>query len=122
MSFGPHTVTHPVLARAGDRQAEHEIVESWRRLREEARAAVPFFCYPNGQPGDYGSREMAVLERAGLLGSVIGTADYADTKTLRRGGRERFQIPRFSWPDDIARLAQCVSGLERLKQLVLRRA
>jgi len=121
MSFGPHTVTHPVLSRTENRQSEHEIDESWRRLRAEARAPTPVFCYPNGQPGDFGEREFRTLTRAGFLGAVVGTAGYASAAALRGDTASRFAVPRYSWPGDVPTLAQYASGLERLKQLVLRR-
>ena len=48
MTFGPHTVTHPILSRVSDEQSRWELTESWRRLGEEASQPVPVFCYPNG--------------------------------------------------------------------------
>lgn len=124
MSFGPHTVTHPILARTHDRQAETEITESWRRLREEAASPVPVFCYPNGKPGDYGLREYQILAKAGLIGAVVGRPGYVESREhLTTGTTDtRFQIPRFSWPEDVPTVAQYVSGLERLKGLLLGRS
>jgi peptidoglycan/xylan/chitin deacetylase (PgdA/CDA1 family) len=57
MSFGPHTVTHPILSRTTDEQARGEIAGSWTRLQEEALKPVPVFCYPNGGWDDFGRRE-----------------------------------------------------------------
>jgi len=117
MSFGPHTVTHPILSRTTDAQSEFEITESWRRLRSEARNPVAVFCYPNGQPGDYGEREFATPGRLGL-DSVVGTPGYVRRESLSDVGHARFMIPRYHWPDDIPTLAQFVTGFERIKQLV----
>ncbi len=122
MTFGPHTVNHPILSRTDDPASEREILESWRRVREEARRPVPVFCYPNGQPGDYGPREMHILERLKLLGAVVGSAAYANSAALRKGDLARYQVPRFSWPVGVPELAQYASGLARVKDLVLGRA
>src|SRR5882724_4240087 len=49
-TFGPHTVTHPILALTNDATCNWEIQESYRRVRQETDACVPVLCYPNGQP------------------------------------------------------------------------
>jgi len=49
MSFGPHTITHPLLSRTPDAQSRHEIAGSWNRLRAQAANPVPVWCYPNGR-------------------------------------------------------------------------
>lgn len=121
MTFGPHTVTHPILARAGDAQAAAEIVDSWRRLREAAMAPVPVFCYPNGQPVDYGRREAEALERAGLIAAVAGRPGYLDAPSLggtRSGIAGRFELPRFTWRDDVGEVLRYATGAERLRALV----
>ena len=121
MSFGPHTVTHPILSRTDDERSEYEIVESWRRLQEETRTPAPCFCYPNGQPDDYGAREMRTLERIGMMGAVAGWAAYAHAQGVSRDRLRRFEIPRFSWPGGVSGLAQYASGLARVKQAILGR-
>ena len=52
--FGPHGVSHAVLARTSDGDAAREIRESWERLKAETAYPMPVFAYPNGTPGDYG--------------------------------------------------------------------
>jgi peptidoglycan/xylan/chitin deacetylase (PgdA/CDA1 family) len=116
MRFAPHTVTHPVLSRTDDRQSERELRDSWERLRQEARDPTPVFCYPNGQPGDFGAREMATLDRLGLLAAVTGLPGYAQHAHLAPGaGPARFQIPRFDLAGDPVLAVQVASGLEALK-------
>lgn len=120
MSFGPHTVTHPILSRTPDERSRREIAESWSRLRAEVTHPVPIFCYPNGCWDDFGPREIAVLEELGFRGAVAGENAYADARALKRLAAERFRVPRFGYPEDLPHAIQIVSGVERLKQIVRR--
>jgi peptidoglycan/xylan/chitin deacetylase (PgdA/CDA1 family) len=117
MTFGPHTVTHPVLTRTSDDQSRREMLESWDRLRAMASRPVPIFCYPNGQETDYGAREIAALRAAGFLGAVVGAYSYADAASFSVGDGP-FRVRRFGFPDDLAHVVQCVSGMERAKELL----
>lgn len=114
MSFGPHTVTHPILSRTDDDQARREIDDSWARLREESTHPLPIFCYPNGQRGDFGPREYAILADLGMEGAVVGYSGYA-TLADEAPAAARFTVRRFGFDDSIPQLAQCVTGFERVK-------
>jgi peptidoglycan/xylan/chitin deacetylase (PgdA/CDA1 family) len=116
LSFGPHTVTHPVLARTDDDRARHEVAESWSRLQAEARAPLPVFCYPNGQPGDFGDREIANLAAHGLTGAVTGIPGFADPRAVARVGGGLYRVPRFAYDDDTPAILQYLNGFEHLKQ------
>ncbi|MBP6262004.1 MAG: polysaccharide deacetylase family protein [Nitrospira sp.] len=116
MTFGPHTVTHPILSRTTDVQAKDEIMESWKRVREELNSPVPIFCYPNGGWGDFGTRETDILKNAGLIGAVVGEPGFADPDLLARECAGPYKIRRFGFPETLPRLVQYVSGIERLKQ------
>jgi peptidoglycan/xylan/chitin deacetylase (PgdA/CDA1 family) len=118
MTFGPHSVTHPVLSRTSDEAAQYEITESWARLRAEARSPVPVFCYPNGGWDDFGDREMEILRRSDLVGAVVAEPGYAHAPTFRAGANNRFRVQRFGFPDELPHLVQYVSGVERFKQMV----
>ncbi len=114
MTFAPHSVTHPILARTDDAQARMEIETSWRRLQLEAAAPVPIFAYPNGQYGDFGDREFDVLRSAGLHGAVTGVAGFV-TPRRYHSGSGAYCVPRFPFPSSMPHLIQQVGGLERLK-------
>jgi len=118
MTFGPHTVTHPILSRVSDQQSRWELTESWRRLSEEARRPVPVFCYPNGGSSDYSQREIATLAEMRFLGAVIGSAGFVSSRAVRPGQPESFQTRRFPFPDRLSYLVQSVSGAERMKYLL----
>jgi peptidoglycan/xylan/chitin deacetylase (PgdA/CDA1 family) len=116
-TFGPHTMTHPMLTRVSDDQARGEILQSWDRVRAECGdAAVPVFCYPNGA---YTAREVGILRNSGLAAAVTTTHHYASNRPVSEwSGDERFQTPRFGYREERERFVQVVSGLERLKMAV----
>lgn len=111
MSFGPHTVTHPILSRTDDAQARREIAESWERLREQARSPVPIFCYPNGGWGDFGAREIAYLRAVGMTGAVVGAWGIADARQFTREDAP-FRVRRIPFPAEAAHVIQYASGAE----------
>lgn len=117
-TFGAHTVSHPILARADDATARFEIEESWRRVRAETDAAVSVFCYPNGCPGDMTSREVAVLRGIGVDAAVTSTAGYASRARWSAAPDAPYFIPRFSYGGHRTELAQIVSGVERMKAVI----
>ncbi len=117
MTFGPHTVSHPILSQTSDECLEQEIAGSWQRLQQELANPVPVFCYPNGEQRDYGPREIALLQRLGLRGAVLSTPGYASPEGFQRSAISRFEVPRFSYPTQLPLVIQVVSGMERVKGL-----
>lgn len=116
MSFGPHTVTHPILSRTDAAQSRREILDSWTRLREEARDPVPIFCYPNGGWKDFGPGEIANLREAQLEGAVVGEWGLADSREFNGADADAaFRVRRIPFPEDVPHLVQYVSGVERAK-------
>jgi len=118
MEFGPHTITHPILAQSSDEQAAAEVAGSWDRLQQEAGNPVPIFCYPNGQFLDFGGREIEVVRREGMRGAVSGEPGYFDRAQILRNSDEGFRVRRFAFPDEMMDVIQYVSGIERVKQLL----
>ena len=120
MTFGAHSVTHPILSRTETEQATMEITESWRRVREEARHPVPIFCYPNGHDSDFGEREVAIVRKLGFVGALSSRAGFVDAASFQRGADGPFTIMRQPFPEDLSVLAQYAGGIERLKHIVRR--
>jgi peptidoglycan/xylan/chitin deacetylase (PgdA/CDA1 family) len=118
MTFGPHTVTHPILSCTTSEYAEWEITESWRRVCEEVRSPVPVFCYPNGQWQDFGSRDVEIIRNAGIKGAVVGERGFAASGSFRRDNEGPYRVRRLPFPDTHSDFIQCVSGIERCKQIV----
>jgi peptidoglycan/xylan/chitin deacetylase (PgdA/CDA1 family) len=117
MRFGPHTVTHPVLARTDAAQSHREIEQSWQRLTSEVARPVPVFCYPNGRDSDFGPRESAILQDLGFLGAVTAEGGYA-TAAGFSGSEGAFRVPRFSFSDAHEENLRYASRLEWLWQQV----
>jgi peptidoglycan/xylan/chitin deacetylase (PgdA/CDA1 family) len=119
VSFGPHTVRHPILARVPADRARSEIVESWERLRSEAHRPLAVFCYPNGRLDDFGGREIAVLRSLDFKGAVVTEPGYNEASWFQTNPEARYMLRRFGNADSLPHVVQFVSGLERLKRMVL---
>jgi peptidoglycan/xylan/chitin deacetylase (PgdA/CDA1 family) len=120
MSFAPHTVTHPVLARTTDAQSAFEISESWKRLCTEVSNPVPIFGYPNGRSQDFGFREVSLLRSMKFLGAVTAEPEYVRPTPGSQQEENNFSVPRFMMRDDLPGLIQYVDGIELLKQKLRR--
>jgi peptidoglycan/xylan/chitin deacetylase (PgdA/CDA1 family) len=48
ITFGSHTLTHPILTTMGPAEMEAEIAQSRRLIEERLQRPVEFFAYPNG--------------------------------------------------------------------------
>jgi len=118
-SFGPHSVTHPILSRTNDERSAMEIRTSWDRIRAEAPRAVPVFCYPNGKPDDFTAREIETVRQARLDAALATHPGYASAKGMNMShSSARYALPRFAFPDQHDHLVQIVSGIERAKTLL----
>ena len=122
-SFGPHTITHPILSRLKDSQAELEVSGSWERLKSEVKTPVPVFCFPDGSEGTYSERDVSNIRRAGLLAAVTTCPRYINVAAYKASaGQQRFRMPRFSYPEpgNEASFSHIVSGIKRGRALVPR--
>ena len=118
MTFGPHSVTHPILATVAPERSAWEITESWRRLTGEVCRPVPVFCYPNGAWSDFRQDEVTVLREAAFLGAVVNEWGLADGASFRGGPDGPFKTKRLPFPERLSDLVQYVCGIERCKELV----
>jgi len=113
ISFGPHTVSHPILARVSDDKSEREIVKSWKRINEELANPVPIFCYPNGRSCDYGAREIEIIRKAGLVGAVSTIQKQVEFNN--QSDLYEFNLPRLSFPYSLEDLIQYSTWIEHAK-------
>jgi peptidoglycan/xylan/chitin deacetylase (PgdA/CDA1 family)/CelD/BcsL family acetyltransferase involved in cellulose biosynthesis len=97
ISFGAHTVTHPVLSRTGAAQLQEEINASKKTIEQKLRADVQHFAYPFGRESHYGSEAKRSVERAGFRTAV--TTEYG----FNAPGQDPFTLKRFTpWGHDQA--------------------
>lgn len=108
-TFGPHTLTHPILSQVDDDRSDREISESWEAVAAATDAAVPVFCYPNGTAADFSSREKRSVARAGM------TAGVSTIEGSVQSAPDRLAIPRYGYPEGKSRFVQIASGMEELK-------
>ncbi len=114
VSFGPHTLSHPIMSKVNDEQSFIEITQSWQRLNDELDHPCPVFCYPNGVPTDYGQREVEIIKQTDMLGALStiprsfqpnsGNSDYL------------YHIPRYAFPDDMSNFKMYCSWIEYAKE------
>jgi peptidoglycan/xylan/chitin deacetylase (PgdA/CDA1 family) len=114
VTFGPHSVTHPVLSSTDDEHARSEISTSWRRVCEEMASPVPVFCYPHGRQQDFGAREMELVRLAGLWGAVRAYPGELRVDRFREAPAI-CRVPRHPIGKGLMDVLQCVSGFEVLK-------
>jgi peptidoglycan/xylan/chitin deacetylase (PgdA/CDA1 family) len=114
ITFGPHTISHPILSRVDDRQADQEIRGSWQRLREELSSPSKVFCYPNGRLCDFGKREIELVRTIGLLGALSTVPDYAGNGDDQQDGL--YMLPRFALPGVFEDFIQYCTWIEYAKQ------
>ncbi len=88
ITFGSHTMSHPILSRTRRDQMDYELVESKRLLESRLRRPVLLFAYPNGKPRDY-SPEVIERVRAAGYGLALTTVWGANVRS-----DDRFQIRR----------------------------
>ena len=62
ISFGSHTVSHPVLSAISTQEVHKEIVESKKIIEEQIEKPVVTFAYPFGKKEDYSSNVSKALE------------------------------------------------------------
>ena len=89
VSFGAHTVHHPVLGQLTDGdELEREVRDSRRELEERLDEPVTTFAYPIGKFGDIGERGVQAVREAGYtwaLSTIEGVnTPETDPYLLRR--------------------------------------
>ena len=115
ISIGPHTLTHPILARESAERVRKEMTESWSRLKQELSDPVPIYCYSNGTPRDFGRREMKTAQEMGLEGALSTIPGYVSLSPISDAGSvdplAPFAIPRFGLYPDLISLRRILAGL-----------
>src|SRR2546430_7679954 len=85
ISFGSHTLTHPILPQAEAMEVKHEIVASKALIEARLRCRVRYFAYPNDE---YNRAAVDAVEAAGFEAAVAGASQVGQARV------ERFAIGR----------------------------
>lgn len=96
MSFGGHTVNHPILANATADQQDWEVGECQRRLIDELGRPIDAFSYPNGKRGDFNEFTRAALRSHGYRWAFSYSGGHCHP-----GHQDHFDLPRTAVETDI---------------------
>jgi peptidoglycan/xylan/chitin deacetylase (PgdA/CDA1 family) len=91
MSFGGHSVSHPVLSRLPAERQREEIRGCAERLEAELGVVMRAFSYPVGAPDAFDATTMRLVREAGCEVAFAFAGGYA-----RPGRTEPLAIPRMS--------------------------
>jgi peptidoglycan/xylan/chitin deacetylase (PgdA/CDA1 family) len=108
ISFGCHTVSHPILSSLTREEARLEIREARKLIESNTGLKVDTFAYPWGRPWDYNDETVEVLKEEGFR---CGLA--LDNRSARPGRCDFFRMSRFavSFQLDLADIVAQASGL-----------
>ncbi len=99
ISFGAHTVSHPILTRIPRDEAVREIRDSRDAIERALGRPVTLFAYPNGSRGDFDEHVKRAVRDAGFRCAVTTVAGAND------GGTDPFELRRVGMWDPAPRTA-----------------
>jgi len=94
VTFGAHTMTHPVASRLGPEELRKEVAESKRLIEQRLSSGVDEFAFPFGKPRDCGNAAATLLAELGFrtaLTTIVG---------VNRPGADLFRLRRLVIGDD----------------------
>ena len=105
ISFGAHTLDHPILTFVSEEEARRQIRDSKRRIETELGSPVTMFAYPNGGAGDFDGSTRRIVEEEGLSLAVTTlrgandaeTNPYSLLRTGMWGGDPQLSALRLAW-------------------------
>jgi len=97
ISFGAHTITHPVLSRIPVENLYQEIAGSKRAIEDRLQTGVSHFAYPFGQIEDFSLDAKRTVQNAGFKTAVTTVPG------VNESGSDLFELRRFvPWHSDPA--------------------
>ena len=105
ITFGAHTVSHPILSRLSLEEAGQEIMDSKNVIEKHVNGQVRLFAYPNGSRKDFNQSTKDLLMNNGFqcaVTTIWGTNDQeTDVFELRRMNVENIApsdlVPRLGY-------------------------
>ncbi len=81
ISFGAHTLDHPILTFVSEEEARRQIRDSKERIEKELGSKVTMFAYPNGGASDFNRSTERMVEEEGFSLAVTTVAGANDEST-----------------------------------------
>ena len=78
ITFGAHTLSHPVLTKISQEDARREIAESKRVLEEKIQKPVKYFAYPYGTETDFNEDIKNIVRDSGYTCALTFMDGYND--------------------------------------------
>ena len=101
ITFGAHTVTHPILSRLQAGEVKAEVVESKRVIEQHVGVPVTAFAYPVGRREDFTEKTKEIVREAGFSCAVSTIAGSNEA-----GRQDAFELRRETpWDQDPAAFA-----------------
>jgi peptidoglycan/xylan/chitin deacetylase (PgdA/CDA1 family) len=95
ISFGAHTLDHPILSRVSAEEARRQVGESKRRIESQLDREVTAFAYPNGSASDFDAGTEKIVEAEGFAFALTTVPGANDART------PPFRLHRVGmWGDD----------------------
>jgi peptidoglycan/xylan/chitin deacetylase (PgdA/CDA1 family) len=101
VEIGSHTITHPILASMSDEESLQEVAASRIQIEQKVGRRIRFFCYPNGQPGDYRSSQIRQVQDAGYDAAVAACPGMVTGKS------DLYELPRIGVGGDSDQVSFC---------------
>jgi len=97
VTFGAHSVNHPVFSKISVKELQGEIVGSKKTIEDRLQVPVSHFAYPFGQPFDFSAQAKQIVKEAGFKTAV--TTIWG----LNEPSDDPFELRRFTpWEHDPA--------------------
>ncbi len=92
MTFGGHSVTHPILANQMADQQDWEVGECQRRLVAELGGPIDAFSYPNGKPESFNEFTRAALRAHGFRWAFAHAGGFCQPESFDRWALRRSPV------------------------------
>ncbi len=99
ISFGAHTVSHPILSRMRLADAEREILDSKETIEERLGREVRHFAVPNGRDADFSDALRAFCKESGFRSVATTNSGRVEP------GVDPYRLPRICPPESVSLFA-----------------
>lgn len=104
ITFGGHTMTHPILSKIPVEKVRFEVTESKKAIERHLGRAILSFAYPNGEIGDFDEDIKNILKAAGyklacttIFGKNDKNSDPFELKRIYASGNNLLKFAFRLW-------------------------